>query len=210
MKLIGITQRVDHIVSYGEKRDSLDQQWTQLAKHVGFDIFPFPNNAINSIDNILDDLNIHAIILSGGNSISQMAFDAPDAAAERDYFEHKLIEAAIKRNIPILGVCRGMQMLNLFFGGTLDLIDGHVACRHSLTIKQGYEHLINPYVNSFHHWSIKQDSLAKDFIVIAYDKHHLVEGFIHQSLKVSGIMWHPEREMPFTQKDIKLMRTFLL
>ena len=141
MKLLGITQRVDSIDAYHEKRDGLDQRWTQLAKHVGFDLFPFPNHAIDSIDNILDNVNMHAIILSGGNTIAQINCNAPDAATERDAFEFKLIEAAIKRNIPILGVCRGMQMLNLFLGGKLDLIHGHVACRHPLTIKQGYEHL---------------------------------------------------------------------
>ena len=210
MKLLGITQRVDYVDAYHEKRDSLDQQWTQLAKQIGFNLFPFPNHAIDSIDHMLDNLNIYAIILSSGNTIAQINFNAPDAATERDAFELKLIRAAVKRNIPILGVCRGMQMLNLFFGGKLDLIDGHVACRHPLTIKQGYEHLINSHVSSFHHWGIKQDSLAKDLIAIAHDQHHQVEGFIHQSLKVSGIMWHPERETSFTQKDIQLMRTFLL
>ncbi|OGT39482.1 MAG: hypothetical protein A3F12_02950 [Gammaproteobacteria bacterium RIFCSPHIGHO2_12_FULL_38_14] len=210
MKLIGITQRVDYITDYNERRDSLDQRWTHFIKQLGFYLFPFPNHATNSIENILDSLFIHAIILSGGNSISQMACNAMDVAAERDCFEQKLIEAAVKRNIPIIGVCRGMQMLNLYFGGTLDFIEGHIACRHSLIIKQGYEQLINPEVNSFHHWSISQDSLAKDFIVIAYDKNHRIEGFVHQSLKILGIMWHPERETPFTQRDIQLIRTFLV
>ena len=66
---------------------------------------------------LLDNQSLDFIILSGGNSISILDKKASDSSTHRDKFEQALLKV-ILRNIKILGVCRGMQMLNLQFGGS--------------------------------------------------------------------------------------------
>ena len=210
MKRLGITQRVENITAYAERRDCLDQRWSVLANELGYIPIPLPNISNENISNLLDSLQLDAIILSGGNSITKLNPVATDAAPERDAFEIALIEEGTKRATPILGVCRGMQVINIYCGGQLSPVKGHVASYHKLNIASGYSEYILETVNSYHNWAIKSSELASDLIPIASDEQGNIEAFIHESQSVTGIMWHPEREMPFKQQDIKLIKKFLL
>jgi len=210
MKRLGITQRVENITAYGERRDCLDQRWSVLANELGYIPIPLPNIGKLDISNLLDSLQLDAIILSGGNSITKLNPTATDVAPERDIFEIALIEEGIKRAIPILGVCRGMQIINIYYGGQLLPIEGHVASYHKLNIASDYSEYILEMVNSYHNWAIKSSDLASGLIPIASDEKGSIEAFIHESKPVAGLMWHPERETPFKQQDIKLIKKFLL
>jgi N5-(cytidine 5'-diphosphoramidyl)-L-glutamine hydrolase len=210
MKRLGITQRVENIAAYSERRDCLDQRWSVLADELGYIPIPLPNIGNKSVSKLLDSLQLDAIILSGGNSITQLNPGALDVAPERDAFEIALINEASIRAIPILGVCRGMQMINLYCGGQLSTIKGHVAVRHKLNIAPEYSEYILETVNSYHNWAIKLSDLAPDLIPIARDEQGNIEAFIYKTQAMLGIMWHPERERPFKQQDIKLIKKFLL
>jgi len=214
MKRLGITQRVEHIERYNERRDCLDQRWSSFAFELGYIPVPLPNIPADKVSDLLDNLNLDAILLSGGNSIAltvQSATTPPatDTAPERDAFESALLDNALDHKIPLLGVCRGMQMINLYLGGTLSPINEHVAVRHPLRpLKDCYQ---LPYeVNSYHNWGIGTDNLAKELTAIALDSDGNVEAFEHQTKKLFGIMWHPERELPFNTLDIQIIKRFLL
>lgn len=208
MKRIGITQRVENIQNYSERRDCLDQSWSSFAIELGYFPIPLPNTISDNITLLFDTLNLDVILLSGGNSIACLNSSAIDIAPERDRFESALIDEALRRNIPIVGICRGMQMINHYFGGTLVPIQNHTAVYHAITpLNKIYE--LPEQVNSYHNWGIDAESLANEFDVVAIDEDGNIEAFIHNKKQILGIMWHPEREKPFNEIDIQLIKKFL-
>jgi len=115
MKLLGISQRVDSVASYNERRDCLDQRWWQFGEKLGSILLPLPNISPDHVNELAASLSLEGIILSGGNTISTDGTLVADSAPERDVFERALITWALKNNVPILGVCRGAQMLKPLF-----------------------------------------------------------------------------------------------
>ena len=89
-----------------------------------------------------------------------------------DEVEFKLIEIAIKNKIPILGICRGMQLINIYFGGEISSvsISKHVSKKHMVNFSKAFseEFRIEPslMVSSFHSFGISK--LAKDSITALY------------------------------------------
>jgi len=207
MKRIGLTQRVDIIPHYGERRDALDQQWYTLLLKVGLMPIPLPNiNADNAID-LLNSLSLDGILLTGGNSLTYLDDTAQDCAPERDAFEAAIISYAIEQGLPLLGICRGMQMLNHSFGGSLQKVSGHIAKEHSISsLKTSY--IFPKFVNSFHGWAIPQKGLGQNLLALAEDKNRNIEAFKHKYHSILGIMWHPERVSNFNHFDLKLIKEF--
>ena len=202
---IGITQRVAENEAYSERRDCLDQRWADFIVQVGGIMVPLPNGIkANPID-YLEALDLDAFILSGGNTLAHLAPRAKDTAPERDEFETTLIKYAQDNGIPILGVCRGMQMINHFFGGSMIRVKNHVANRHPIEARLG-NFSLPANVNSFHDWGISKQGLADNLNISAVDNNGSVEAFEDSSAKIYGIMWHPEREQPFNQLDIKFVK----
>jgi putative glutamine amidotransferase len=209
MKRLGITQRVDIITAYQERRDCLDQRWTSLALALDFLPIPLPNAHPELASRLIEELRLDAILLSGGNTVAELTPNAADAAPERDQFEHALIDAAISQSLPILGVCRGMQLINLHFGGRLSPVDGHVACRHTLRVEPDFAGMIAPDGNSYHNWAIAGNQLGAILQPMARDREDHIEAFKHPHQRIAGIMWHPEREQPPRTMDIDLMKRLL-
>lgn len=207
MKKIAITQRVDHIADYGEYRDCLDQNWTGFLLAINCFPLPLPTLEAKFINDYCSELKPDGIILSGGNSIACLDPKASDSCIARDNFENGLIEYALERNIPVIGVCRGMQVLNLFFGGSLSPVDNHIAKRHHLDINSEYNDFISNDVNSFHGWGIPKSGLSRELTPLASDKEGNIEAFRHTQHSIFGIMWHPERETPFSSTDINLFQS---
>jgi putative glutamine amidotransferase len=157
----------------------------------------------------LDGLD--GLIIGGGDDISVELYDGEltidvqfDAA--RDQLELKALAYAAKRDLPVLGVCRGAQMLNVFYGGTLHqdiykayaglprrwtpLPARHVTIApHSLLHRVlGVDHL---HVNSLHTQSV--DKLGAGLKVTARDRHDVVQAVEDASAFFRiGVQWHPE------------------
>ena len=208
MKILAISQRVENITQYSERRDCLDQRWTAIAHSLGFIAVPLPNLA-SPVD-IINTIKPDAIILSGGNSISSLDESANDISLIRDEFEQELLFHAIENNTPVLGICRGMQLINMFFDGGVQKLSGHVSCRHHIDFVDKKIPLHPREVNSYHNWGICKSKLSKSLISFAVSKDKTVEGFYHKNLRIAGIMWHPERESPFNKDDLNLIKKFLL
>ncbi|BCN27325.1 gamma-glutamyl-gamma-aminobutyrate hydrolase family protein [Vibrio alfacsensis] len=209
MRRIGITQRVDVIESYGERRDALDQRWYELVVALGCMPVPLPNIPRHLVRELMDGLNLAGVILSGGNNIAELDYHALDIATERDEFERALIQYTIETDIPLLGVCRGMQFINHHLGGSVVRIKGHVAVEHELImLKREFD--LPRTVNSFHHWAIPSNGLAHGLVPLAADTQGNIEAYMHKERNVVGIMWHPERVKTFDVRDINLLKRIFL
>ena len=210
MKLLGITQRVEVVASHGERRDCLDQRWWDIAHSLGFVPIPLPNMPCDRMKEFLGKLDISAILFSGGNSLTFLDAQAPDVAPERDRFELGLIEWAMNFNVPVLGVCRGMQMINHFLQGELKIMHNHTGVRHVVTFSGELSNEASREVNSYHNWGILSADLGKGLQPLAQANDGTIEAFKHDSKKVAGMMWHPERESSVCPDDMHLMEKFLL
>lgn len=208
MKHIGLSHRVDYIESYGERRDSLDQQWYKLLLAMGYLPVPLPNISKEYVDQVVAKLRLDGVIFTGGNSLTFIDETASDIAPERDEFEAELIGNLFSKGIPIVGVCRGMQVINSYFGGSCNRVSGHVAETHE--IKNLSDSIKLPkVVNSFHSWGLTENDLAPNLQPLAKDFDDNIEAFINNNETVLGIMWHPERESIFNQQDINLIKRIL-
>lgn len=159
---------------------------------------------------------VDAIILSGGYDVTpQLYGEEPKPFLEathplRDAFEISITQHAYKKHKPILGICRGVQLLNVAFGGTLY----QDVSQHGRSVLQHNQHCKPEYpshtviieedtllakiqgkteisTNSYHHQAVKD--VAPGFIVNARTKDGLIEGIESiGSHFILGVQWHPE------------------
>mgnify|MGYP001302205307 CR=1 FL=1 len=169
--------------------------------------------------------NFDGIILHGGVDISPKMYNEKQIVPlmgvdeERDTFEIKIIDRCLSHNIPILGICRGMQMVNVFLGGSLyqDITTQlpnslkhrcpnlYEQNHHSINLVKG-SHLHSLYglteakVNSVHHQGIKK--LGRGLKVQARSSpDQIIESIFLDSTEYKksyflGVQWHPEFQTP--------------
>ena len=197
---IGITQRVEVVKDYGEKRDCLDQNWTKLLTNSGLDFAVIPNSLIDIVS-WLEINKIQGIVLTGGNDLASL-MGAKNFDQQRDELEKEILNWGSKNNIPILGVCRGMQLINKFLLGDIRKVKGHVTKRHKIKLLNS-EIIPKSYyfVNSYHNWGMNKEDISEKLEIAAIAEDNTIEAFVHKDLPWVGVMWHPERE------DIKLQGT---
>jgi putative glutamine amidotransferase len=157
------------------------------------------------------------IILSGGEDVDPQFYGQDPhihlgpTLPDRDLVEIEIVKYAIKNNIPILAVCRGVQILNVALGGTLiQDIPSQMKepIQHSQTVERRRDtHWVNistdsklyqildadrVRVNSLHHQAL--DKVSEDLRVVAMSSDGIVEAveYIHSSTFTVGVQWHPE------------------
>ncbi len=181
-----LSMRITQANSYDEPRDSLAQEWTSFIEPLDSVPIGMPNNLSNP-SAFIQALQPDLIVLTGG--------DDPRIKDNRCQTEETLLSYATETRTPLLGVCRGMQFLNISLGGALRPVSGHVAQNHQVTIVEPWfksiygDHVV---VNSFHDDGIATDDVAPSFDIAATFEGS-VEAICHKSLPIAGIMWHPER-----------------
>ena len=191
---VAVSMRVDVVSSYGETRDSLDEnlyRWLTLA---GCLPVPVPNTLVEEdlLKEWFDIISPDAIVLSGGNNIGDFK--------NRDETEIFLLEKSGEKKIPLLGICRGMQMMAVWAGEELHPVEGHVRTRHELKSEvDGFK--IPKTVNSYHDFGLLR--VAENFKVIARNEDGVIEAIRHKNLPIEGWMWHPEREKEFSKEDLE-------
>jgi putative glutamine amidotransferase len=150
---------------------------------------------------------LDAIVLTGGSDIEPQRYEAEPHPAlivpdrDRDEFELALLERALDRTIPVLGICRGIQLINVHRGGTLDQhVSEHSqwdtptnALVHTVTMSEG-SMLASLYgatreVNSLHHQCV--DVVGDGLTVTACAADGRVEG-LEMGDHVLAVQWHPE------------------
>lgn len=174
---------------------------------------------------------IAGLVLTGGTDVDPALYgqarrpetDQPDR--ERDEFELQLIHAALQRDMPILAICRGMQMLNVALGGTLhqhlEQVETHrvrppVAAPHEpvhpIEVLPGtlLARIIGAgvhYVNSRHHQAV--DQLGRDLVVAARAPDGVVEALELPAQRfVLACQWHPEDCVRTSRSDRKIFEAF--
>ena len=202
-KKVAISLRVENIKNYNEKRDAISQDWIKFCNRAEFIPILIPNN-LKDTKKFLKSIEPDLLIFSGGDNIGD--------DSERDRTEKSMIEFAIKNEIPSIGICRGMQFFNNFFGGKMEHTSDkkHVRIRHKIKfIDKKIERLLKrktSVVNSFHENLLKSDTISKEFIPFGIvEQDNTIEGCYHKKYPIIGVMWHPEREPDF-KKEIALFK----
>ncbi len=162
--------------------------------------------------------SFHGLILTGGIDLCPKSYglqiEHPCEPA-RDAMEMELLQMALEKSIPVFGICRGMQLINTAFGGTLhldihslDLANTHPYTPLPLrtisivphTKLHSLLHTTQLRVNALHHQAINRlgDKLRKN----AIDQNGIIQGIEHIDLDILGVQWHPEYilYMPLQQK----------
>lgn len=175
---------------------------------------------------------IDGLILSGGYDINPLRYNEEPhkllqaTCSERDEFELYLAKKAIEKSIPLLGICRGFQVINVANGGSLyqdiSLKEGtyisHIQGNHGTEVSHTIDIDKNSMlysilgetalVNSLHHLAIKD--LAPGFKTVATSKDGVIEAIekIDGSF-VMGVQWHPEALSHNNESMLNLFKYFL-
>ena len=203
--------------TFGPKQ--LDYLENDMARYLASsDVMPvlMPDLDDDILARYMDEMD--GLVLQGGADLAPETYGEKAIGRwlgdrKRDLYEIRLIELALERNLPILGICRGMQLLNAFYGGTLyqDLgtqIEPTILHRDAVqydSVHHSVQHtkdslLAEVYetqtmlVNSVHHQGVKE--LGTDLVVesICLDK-ELIEAFRYRNLSEQflwAVQWHPE------------------
>ncbi|SFL48887.1 gamma-glutamyl-gamma-aminobutyrate hydrolase family protein [Pelosinus propionicus] len=172
---------------------------------------------------------VDCLLLSGGYDINPLLYgeeplpELEYIMPERDEYEVKLIQMALEMNKPILGICRGMQILNVACGGTLYQDLNQFSLKHfkhqqkskTDTASHTVEFIPNTKlhrimgvdttkINTFYHQAIKDT--APNFIINGKAKDGIIEGIEKTGENfVMGVQWHPEMMM---EKDVSMLKIF--
>ncbi|MGL5417331.1 MAG: gamma-glutamyl-gamma-aminobutyrate hydrolase family protein [Clostridium sp.] len=232
-KIIGISANViteDKKPFLGCKRIMLVQEYVDAVINAGG--LPIVIPMTNDIDTMKSQIElVDGLILSGGYDIHSLLYgEEPtvklhDVSVYRDNCEMELLKNADKKKIPILGICRGLQLLNVFYGGNL---------YQDLSLKEGsyikhFEegnptlgfHTIDlmkdsilftllgekETVNSYHHLAVKH--VADGFKVAAYSKDGVIEAIERKTPFAMGVQWHPEMMQEENDKMKKIFKFFI-
>jgi gamma-glutamyl-gamma-aminobutyrate hydrolase PuuD len=193
VKAVAVSQRVDDYPQRQETRDALDQRLIQWLHTAGYLAYPVPNVLLdaNALAAWLDRLQPAGIVLSGGNDLGQVG--------SRDRTEEALLCYARQHRLPLLGICRGMQMMGVWMQSELKPVGGHVACRHTLSGE------ITGSVNSYHNYSLA--ACPSGYRVLARSEDGEIEAVRHLRLSWEGWMWHPERQDACSMQDLQRLRS---
>jgi len=205
---LAITMRTTQHGAGLEQMDALAKSWYDVFHEILPEaiLISIPNN-LSMAKKILNDTQIHGLILSGGDDLG--------SAPTRDRVEAYLLSLAEAEKWPVLGVCRGMQVINTYFGGRLEKNVhsrsqiSHAGTDHPVRLLGGLKELASTEeltVNSYHNHGVATDGLAVGFIALATAAGDLVEAFNHYRLPILGIMWHPERYAAVQDFDRLLIR----
>lgn len=131
-----------------------------------------------------------AILLPGGYDLSNFWTDdslkCSGVDIYNDWLDFYLIYYANKHDIPLLGICRGLQSINVYYNGTLKNVKNHQNGSHKLKTK------CNTYtVNSFHHQAIKK--IGNDLCAFGHSLDNVIEIILHESKPIVGFQFHPEK-----------------
>lgn len=195
MKPVAVTQRVTVIPDYGERRDCLDQAWTRFLTACGLLPVLIPN-VLEAASALCESASIEGVVLTGGNDLVDYGGDAP----ERDAVENALLDLAERRGLPVLGVCRGMQVIQHRCAVPLRRVEGHVTPGLSIRMENDRTR----EVNSYHCFGAYESRPPLETWAVAEDG--VVKAVRHSQRPLTGIMWHPERCDPFSPADMLLFR----
>lgn len=205
--LVGITAMSVHV---GDRpMQAVHDDYVSSVRTAGGVPVVIPSDAPDA-EGVLN--HVTGLVLSGGGDIDPEQYgdaQAPETAGVdpcRDDVELALIRRAVNQGVPLLGICRGCQVMNVALGGTLSqhlpatgrnhlIMQSRDLVAHSVNIfpSSVLEEIVGSStigVNSFHHQAVRQ--LAPDLMPVAWSGDGLIEAVQHVSLPILAVQWHPE------------------
>lgn len=173
---------------------------------------------------------LDGLVLTGGDDIDPVLFgeailnDTVKLCPERDRAEYDALRLAVQRDLPILGICRGVQVMNVYYGGTLwqDIPAQLSGCgQHRMEAPyHRTAHLCIPEkgtpigkwgtfgVNSHHHQAIKD--VAPGYLCMGKGEDGIIEAIYDPVHRFRwGVQWHPERIWDIEQTSAEVFRAFI-
>jgi gamma-glutamyl-gamma-aminobutyrate hydrolase PuuD len=176
---------------------TVNQDWINFAKHIDINLSFDLSLSYKKISNLFDLL----IICGEGDLFS---FSKKKNDSVRESLEKNLINHFIKKKKPILAICRGMQLINHLYGGSIKKIkdNSHVRKNHIVFFK---EKKIN--TNSYHNYKINK--VSKEFNILGMTKDKTVEIIYNKKKNIFCTMFHPERKNIDQKKINTLIKKFI-
>lgn len=182
-----------------------------------------------------EGMKCDGLVLTGGPDVTpelygDWADETVHVDSERDGFEYRLVDAALKRQMPILGICRGLQILNVYFGGTLiiDLEKYYKRSHATVSNTEDRYHGVRladgstlkewikqneGIVNSAHHQAAERIGSGLKIAARADDGTvEAIEGEDNLPSRIVSVQWHPERinvEDPFALGVLNLFTSYI-
>jgi len=207
MTVIAVSMRSAPNHTYDEPRDAISHDWVRLLDSLGVLPLLVPN-ADRAPERFLRTFEARGLLLTGGDDLGDKGNESA-----RDRAESRLLVYCLDAGLPVLGVCRGLQVINQHYGGSLARrIDGHVACEHDVLLHAplgGLPSGATTRVNSYHQDGVHQHQLAPELDAVAVSPDGLVEALRHPALPVLAIQWHPERPEPSSALGRQVLREWL-
>ena len=174
---------------------------------------------------------IDGLLVTGGIDVDPLFYhenctsEQGESSTRRDLYEINLIQNVAKMHKPILGICRGLQIINVAFDGSLyqdNTMAGKHIQQHQQKEKRDYpihsihiedNSFLSPifknktFVNSFHHQSIKQ--IAPQFSVVAKSEDGIIEAIQHNHLPIWAVQFHPEAMCDRNHDMLKIFCSFI-
>ena len=219
-----------------QNRDAVQRQYANAVRAGGHDaVLIFRTTDTNSLRRIVRSLDL--VVMTGGADVAPARYGEKNEKSwpdeKRDAFDFALMSACVAEGKPVLGICRGCQLVNVFFGGTLvqdipsqwRVPEGKTACSHGpypwggvATNPPAHAVTFVPDsrlarawgaepldVSSYHHQAVK--AVARGFRVVATAPDGVAEAIEHETLPVFGIQFHPEPVAAFrTQPGFDIPR----
>jgi putative glutamine amidotransferase len=229
--IVGITAWRRALPTFlGEKTDlyTLGVEYVEAVAGAGGTPMILPHGP--DVDRVLDSLD--GLLLSGGDDVHPESYGEPLTEAsvgvdlEADRWEIALVRGAAERKMPVLAICRGMQIMAVAFGGRLipDLqnVEGHpdfhgmsaddiLGLRHTVSLQEGCA-LAGVYgvtrreVNTIHHQAVAH---AGNLVVVGTGDGGVIEAVeAGEDWNAWGLQWHPEK-MADDDRERSLFRTFV-
>ena len=138
-------------------------------------------------------------VIIGGDDVNPCLYGEENYAShgvcdEIDMLDFRIIEYATTHNKPLFGICRGLQIINIFFKGTLKqhVLNHEVGSHKILLVDQFLDFPELEIVNSFHHQSVKK--VGQKLRILYYSIDGEIECFIHEKYPILAVQFHPEMD----------------
>jgi len=234
MRYIGVTTSL--VEGKIPERISLNAAYVRAVQATGaVPVLLPPHLAGAPLDDLCESLD--GLMLTGGGDVDPARYDEQahpktvGVSARRDRFELVVLRKALERHVPVLAICRGMQVLNVALGGTLYQhvpdVFGATVCHHQVEAGGQRDQVTHPVevrrgtllanligsgavgVNSMHHQAVH--ALGQHMVPVARTADGLIEAIEAPSLGafVLGVQWHPEELVEVSEAARALFAGFI-